>query len=207
MSHLYPLKDEDIVPGEWTHSRGTCQTHGDDSRFARDHFAPHLPPRCVQCMRKKQLTDEKPTNPKDQAAVDRAPVGLVPGVALLEESMAWFEGLLKYGAHNYAIKGIRSSVYVFAAGRHILKWWFGQQRDSVTRVHHLGSARACLGAILDAEHRGKLEDDRPPALPHVDEMFDRLTETMRHLVDLYGDRKPRHYTIADTELPGTPSKE
>lgn len=143
----------------------------------------------------------KPTNPKDQAAVDRSALGLIPTTALVHEALAWYEGLLKYGAHNYTIKGVRSSVYVFGTLRHTLKWWCGQRTDAKTGVHHLGSARACLGVLLDAEQRGKLEDDRPPALPGVDELFSSASEIMRRLFSLYGDDKPRHYSIADTELP------
>lgn len=141
----------------------------------------------------------KDTNPKDSAAVDRAPLALVPTVALVEESLAWFEGLLKYGAHNYTVAGIRTSVYVFGAGRHLLKYWCGQDRDPVTGVHHLASVRANCGALLDTAHRGKLTDDRPPALPRVDELFTHAATVMGGLLSLYGDRKPRHYTIDDSE--------
>lgn len=148
-------------------------------------------------------TDEPPptkgTNPKDAAATDRPPLGLAPTVALVEESLAWFEGMLKYGAHNYTIAGIRTSVYVFAAGRHLLKFWCGQDRDATTGVHHLASVRACCGALLDASYRGKLTDDRPPALPELDELFAHASTVMSGLLSLYGDRKPRHYTIDDTE--------
>lgn len=142
--------------------------------------------------------DSKPSNPKDSAATDRiGPV--VPLVATLEEALAFFEGALKYGWHNYTVVGVRASVYVFAACRHIFKFYCGQDRDPVSRVHHLGNARACLAVLLDAQHRGKLVDDRPPALPDMDALFDRTAEVMRHLTALYGDRKPRNYTIADSE--------
>lgn len=147
------------------------------------------------------MTDSKPSNPKDAAAVDRAPLALVPVPALVEESLAWAEGLLKYGAHNYTVVGIRSSVYVFGCLRHVFKWWLGQERDPVTGVHHLGSARANLGALLDAQLRQKLNDDRPPSVPSdvVDKLFDGASATLRKLVELYGDRNPRHFSISDTE--------
>ncbi len=213
----YPLKNKDVVPGEWLHSHGRCHQHGDDATLARplgqggEFIGPMV---CVQCMRDEQEAmladyrgerppaDEKPTNPKDACAIDRPPLGIVPLPALVEESLALFEGLLKYGAHNYTIKGVRASVYVFACGRHLLKYYFGQNRDTTTGVHHLGNARACLAVLLDAEHRGKLEDDRPPALPDVDALFEHAATVMRGLIELYGGRNPRHYTIADTEPKG-----
>ena len=147
------------------------------------------------------MDSTKPSNPKDQAAVDRAPLGLVPVVAIVEEALAFAEGLLKYGAHNYTIVGVRSSVYVFACARHLFKWWLGQEKDPQTGVHHLGAARASLGVLLDAQYRQKLTDDRPPSLdPAVlDAVFARAELVLRSLSDLYGSRAPRHYTIADTE--------
>jgi hypothetical protein len=213
----HPLKDEDIVPGEWTHRQLQCDEHGDTRHAACETGVPGVRVfECVQCMRDEQICklpclpeplppfvpDEKPTNPKDACAIDRAPLGIVPLPALVEESLALFEGLLKYGAHNYTIKGVRASVYVFACGRHLLKYYFGQNRDTTTGVHHLGNARACLAVLLDAEHRGKLEDDRPPALPEVDALFEHAATVMRGLIALYGGRNPRHYTIADTEPKG-----
>lgn len=150
--------------------------------------------------------DSQPTNPKDAAAHDRAIMPpLLP--ALVEEGLALFEGLSKYGANNYAIVGVRSSVYVYACARHLFKWYFGQEHDAVTCVHHLGNARACLGILLDAQHRKILQDDRPPALPDMDALFERASEVMRHLTALYADRKPRNYTIADTPPPPPPPPE
>lgn len=213
---MYPLNDEDIVPGEWSHSRATCAAHG-ETGFALDlrRLSETVRRRCIQCMRNEQVPTQtqiktesgpmrqenvllKPTNPKDQAAGDRAQL-LPPLPALVEEGLAFFEGVLKYGAHNYTIKGVRASVYAFATARHLAKWYFGQDRDAVTNVHHLGNARACLGVLLDAEHRGKLEDDRPPALPDIDALFAHATTVMQGLISLYGGTTPRHYTIADTE--------
>lgn len=147
------------------------------------------------------MSDTKPSNPKDVAAHDRAPLGCIPIVAVIEESLALFEGALKYGWNNYTIVDVRSSVYVFGCARHLFKFYFGQDRDPVSKVHHLGNAKACLSILMDAQWRGKLIDDRPPALPRLDAVFEHAATVMQGLTQLYGGRAPRHYTIADTEVP------
>jgi hypothetical protein len=141
----------------------------------------------------------KPSNPKQAAAHDRATFA-IPLVALVEEGLALFEGALKYGWWNYTVAGARSSTYVFAAFRHIFKWYCGQTHDPVSGIHHLGNARACLGVIMECEHRGILTDDRPPAVPELDALFERVAAVMQNLITLYGARDPRHYTIADTRV-------
>lgn len=143
--------------------------------------------------------DQKPSNPKDAAGTTRAPLHLLPLPALVAWSSAHLEGGLKYGFWNWTIVGVRSSVYVAAAARHIFKWFFGQRVDAKTGVHHLGYAMACLAIIIDAEHREKLVDDRPPALPKLDELFEQAEATAKQLIGLYGSVNPKHYTIADTE--------
>ncbi len=198
---VYPARDEDIVPGEWLHRHLEpcgcgCETFAAELGQHGGQASPFM---CVECRRTGAFpADSKPSNPKDIAAQDRA-VFNIPVVALIEEGLALFEGALKYGWNNYSIVGVRSTVYVFASLRHTLKWYCGQTRDPVSAVHHLGNARACLGILMDAEQRGKLEDDRPPAVSDLDALFTHATTVMQGLIALYADRKPRNYTIADTE--------
>jgi hypothetical protein len=142
---------------------------------------------------------KKSSNPKDIAGTTRAPLHAIPVAALVEEALAMLEGVLKYGSNNWTLEGVRASVYIAAAARHTFKWFFGQQRDPVTQVHHLASARACLGILLDAEFRGVLRDDRPPSLPKLDELFSNAENVAKNLFTLYGDVKPRHYTIEDSK--------
>lgn len=139
------------------------------------------------------------SNPKDAAAIDRAPFHLLPLPAILQWSLAHAEGGLKYGWWNWTIVGVRASVYVAAAARHLFKWFFGQRHDPKTGVHHLGYCMACCAILIDAEWREKLTDDRPPALPRLDDLFEMAEKQMAVLAGLFGDRKPRNYTIADTE--------
>ena len=143
--------------------------------------------------------EPKNGNPKDLAGTTRAPMHAIPVAALVEEALAMLEGILKYGANNWTLEGVRASVYIAAAARHTFKWCFGQQRDPVTQVHHLASARACLGILLDAEYRQVLRDDRPPSLDRLDELFSNAEKVAKNLFTLYGDVKPRHYTIDDKQ--------
>jgi hypothetical protein len=140
----------------------------------------------------------KDGNPKDIAGTARSPLHMIPLVALSEEALAYLEGALKYGANNWTVEGVRASVYMSACARHLFKWFFGQTRDPTTNVHHLASARVCLGILIDAEFRKKLTDDRPSALPQLDELFANTEKVAQNLFKLYGDKKPRHYTNADT---------
>ena len=142
---------------------------------------------------------KKSSNPKDIAGTTRAPLHAIPVAALVEEALAMLEGVFKYGSNNWTLEGVRASVYIAAAARHTFKWFFGQQRDPVTQVHHLASARACLGILLDAEFRGVLRDDRPPSLNKLDELFSNAENVAKNLFTLYGDVKPRHYTIEDSK--------
>jgi hypothetical protein len=143
---------------------------------------------------------EKLTNPKDAIGSTKLPLNLIPDTALVHMSLAFLEGALKYGTSNWRIAGVRASIYISAYERHTKKWKNGQSADPKTRIHHLGSAMACLAILLDAELAGKLNDDRPPSVP-LEKLIDDSEETVRHLMDLFKDHNPRHYTIADTEHP------
>lgn len=139
----------------------------------------------------------KDTNPKDSVGCTKLPLELIPATALIEEALAFFEGKLKYGAFNYRVVGVRSSIYIAAALRHLLKWANGEERDSNTKVHHLGSARACLGILLDAQAMGRLTDDRPPSNPSFSFLVDDAMGAMEHLRNLFRNESPKHYTIGE----------
>jgi hypothetical protein len=139
----------------------------------------------------------KPTNPKDAIGSGKLDIGLVPQTGIVIEALAFTEGGLKYGAHNYRAIGVRSSIYHAAALRHIFKWWNGEECDKKTGIPHLGSARACLNVILDAEMIGKLTDDRPPANPRLVARIDELEQGVAKLKELFKEHKPYHFTIND----------
>lgn len=113
---------------------------------------------------------EKNPNPKDIAAVNRAPLHLNPDTALCEMSLAMLEGARKYGAYNWRGAPVRASVYVAAAQRHLARWWNGADRDPSSGASHLAHVMACCAIVLDAMTAGTLVDDRPPAVD-IDEVL------------------------------------
>lgn len=125
-------------------------------------------------------------------------MNLISVVSLVEESLALLEGALKYGTNNWVVEHARATVYVAATARHTFKWLFGQRYDPKTGVHHLASARASLGILIDAEYRGVLVDDRPPPLPRLDELFEKAEEVAKKLFTMYGDVNPKHYTCQNS---------
>lgn len=128
----------------------------------------------------------KETNPKDDAAAGtRVDLSLYPHTAIVHGALAMTEGHLKYGGYNYRVSGVKASVYIAALRRHLLKWEAGQDCDLKTLVHHLGSVIACAGIMLDAEACGKLIDDRPPAVPNIDELLAEAERITQHLHTIY----------------------
>jgi hypothetical protein len=136
-------------------------------------------------------------NPKDVIGSGKVPLGIVSDIACAEEALALTEGGSKYGAYNYRAAPVRASIYLDAARRHIAKWQNGESRDYRTGVHHLGSVRACIGIILDADAMGTLIDDRPPANPAVIAMIDAMDVRVKHIREMFKDRNPKHYSISD----------
>jgi hypothetical protein len=145
------------------------------------------------------ITTTKPTNPKDAVGTTKLPLNAVPDTAAIYMALAFAEGQSKYGAFNWRIAGVRASIYIAAARRHIAKWMAGEERDPRTLVPHLASAMACLAIILDAKLVDKLTDDRPPASPNLPDLIDRSEETIKHLYNLHKDYSPYQYTIKDSQ--------
>lgn len=108
------------------------------------------------------MTETKETNPKDRAATNRLDLSLVPSSSVAFTALALTEGDLKYGGYNWRVAGVKASVYVAAAQRHLLKWLNGEDQDPVTKVPHLANASACLAVLIDAICCDNLVDDRPP---------------------------------------------
>jgi Domain of unknown function (DUF5664) len=147
----------------------------------------------------------KPTNPKDALAIGRLPLHLVPDTLKVMAAPGFMEGALKYGAFNWRISGVSASVYISAFERHWIDWKNGEDHDPKTGVHNLSSCIACLGIIMDAALCGQLTDDRPPRAP-LSKAIDDLEPLMRSLRAQFGDRNPRHMTIADA-LPSAAAQE
>lgn len=140
----------------------------------------------------------KDTNPKDAAAVTRIMLALLSPVAKAHWALAQFAGFLKYGGWNWRVAGVRSSVYLSAAQRHLDAYLSGEEVDPIDGTHHLANVMACCAILLDAKAAGKLTDDRPPSVD-IRPTYRALEELAAKLRTQYADRAPRHYTIDDTE--------
>lgn len=149
-------------------------------------------------------TETKPTNPKDAIGSGKLPLDLVPDTAIVELATGFLEGALKYGKYNWRVEGVRASIYIAAAGRHMAKYKNGEDRDQKTRVKHLASVMACCAIIMDAELCGKLVDDRPPVAP-MRELIDGYAEQVAYLKELFKDHHPHQHTIQDAQITEDPS--
>lgn len=140
---------------------------------------------------------EIPMNPKDAVGSNKLPLHLWPMSATAFGCIGLANGMFKYGRSNWREAGIRPSIYVDAAIRHLTDWFEGAEADPEDGVHNLAGAIACVAILIDAKMTGKLEDDRnfngvgwraARALmePHV-----------ARLRELHADKSPKHYTIAD----------
>lgn len=138
------------------------------------------------------------SNPKDLLGDGRIPLWLLSSVAKIQWALAQFAGLLKYGAWNWRVAGVRASTYISAMERHIEGYKSGEEFDPVDGTHHLGNIMACAALLLDAEAAGKLTDDRPPRVNHRPAIAEGEA-LMARLREQYKDRKPRHYTIEDSK--------
>ena len=106
---------------------------------------------------------EKDTNPKDAVGVKKVGISTLSFVVLLELALAVLEGARKYGKFNWRKVGVRSSVYIDAAFRHMAAYQEGEDIDKDSGMHHIVKAEACLHILRDAQIRGMVTDDRPPA--------------------------------------------
>jgi 5'(3')-deoxyribonucleotidase len=141
----------------------------------------------------------KETNPKDAIGTMKLPLHLVSGTVKAYDALAHFLGNVKYGAWNYRAAGSRASVYRAALDRHLDRWWdAGEECDPVDETPHLANAKACLNILIEGIENGNLVDDRPPSNKNLPKLYERFEGIMRRIVERYKDKRPRHYTIADT---------
>ena len=140
------------------------------------------------------VVDSQPianTNPKAAFGDKKIPVFLVPLTFIYGVAVALFEGASKYGKWNWRRTPVEASTYVHATGRHLLKWYHGEDKDPVTRIHHLYNAAASLCILIDAEVAKTLIDDRPPKVD-MTEQAQYLEDTIAHLKELFKDATPTH---------------
>jgi hypothetical protein len=92
----------------------------------------------------------------DQA---KAPVALVPMLAILEVAKVMGYGATKYGEHNWRT-GMGWLRLVNACFRHLIAWVSGEHKDPETGLSHLAHAAANILMLLDYELLNLGKDDR-----------------------------------------------
>ncbi len=100
-------------------------------------------------------------NPKTRVGALKAPVHLVPFLAILELASAFADGAKKYAPFNWREEKISVSVYQGAIMRHLAAYIDGEDIAPDSGVHHLSHIMACCAMMRDAESVGMLIDDRP----------------------------------------------
>lgn len=140
----------------------------------------------------------KPTNPKDIVGSDKLPLHLWPSTATAMGCLGLLDGALKYGRTNWRHAGIRTTIYVDAAMRHLLAYFEGEDHDPDSGVPHLAHALACLAILVDAEASGNVNDDRAMDTGAWRKVVAELTPHVARLKAKHQERTPRHFTIADT---------
>lgn len=104
-----------------------------------------------------QVKDESPAIKFDQ---DKIRTDLLPVRPLEDVSRVLTFGAQKYAERNWE-KGFKYSRPYGAALRHLFAWFRGEKCDPETGISHLAHAICCLLFLLEFEHSGKGEDDRP----------------------------------------------
>lgn len=117
------------------------------------------------------ITVTPPPNPKQIYGDKKPPLAYIPMSAQLAELEAFFDGMLKYGPHDWRKNPVEAMTYVEAAFRHLQLWKVGEALTRDTRVQNLGAVRACCGILIDAELHGTLIDNRPISQIEADLLY------------------------------------
>lgn len=140
----------------------------------------------------------KLTNPKDLIGTDKLPLHLWPETATAMGCLGFLEGALKYGRSNWRHSGVRYTIYVDALRRHVNALFEGEDIDPDSGLPHLSHALACLAIIVDAQAAGNLVDDRQYPGGYR-KLVEELTPHVPRIKEKHADKKPRHFTIQDSQ--------
>ena len=128
---------------------------------------------------------KKDTNPKDALGTSKLPLDNLPLPFMAETSLVLLSGALKYGAWNWRATGVRLSVYIAAAMRHLMALKEGQWLDPESGRPHAAHVSACMAIVLDADKMGKLERDHPEGQLHLEELMAEYSRMTGELIDRY----------------------
>lgn len=123
------------------------------------------------------MADRK-LNPKDAAALNRAPLHLVPAAGEIHAAVATRQGAIDYGPYNWRETPISMMEYLGALKRHIDRCIDGEDVDPKSGAHPLGHVIATSAIILDAQECGMLIDDRPEP-GKAAEMLERIEADLK----------------------------
>lgn len=140
---------------------------------------------------------DKATNPKDAVGSDKLPLHLWPMSATAYGCIGMVNGMLKYGRSNWREAGIRPSIYVDAAIRHLTDWFEGNEDDPDDGVHNLSAALACIAILVDAIESDNLNDDRNYNGKSWRKARTKMEAHVKRLKELHKGRNPKHWTILD----------
>lgn len=140
---------------------------------------------------------QKPTNPKDLIGSSKLPLHLWPTTATAMGCIGLLNGALKYGRTNWRESGVRASIYIDAAKRHLDAWFEGEECDPDDGVPHLSAALACIAIIVDAKAAEKLNDDRAYNGDGYRKLVEDLTPHVDRLKALHAGKEPKHLTVED----------
>lgn len=113
------------------------------------------------------MSNPEGINPKDIIGATKVDLSLLPGPAEIEWARAQMDGVKKYGAYNWRVKGkpVQAMTYAAAAKRHIQSFIDGEDVDPKSLCLHLGHAMACCAILIDAKACDNMVDNRPPPAP------------------------------------------
>lgn len=136
----------------------------------------------------------KTDNPKDALGSARLPVELWPGAATAYGCLGILNGKLQYGQGNYDNTPVRASIYVAAAIRHLLDWYYGNDTDPKDGLHNFCGALANPAILVSAMHNGTLVDDRPSQGSAYRSAREAMEPHVARLMEMHKDKNPFHYT-------------
>ncbi len=99
-------------------------------------------------------------DPKGAVGATKAPLWLLPPVAMETASWAHKQGADKYKPYNWRETKVCASTYISAMLRHLNAWRDGEDVDRESQISHLGHIIANANILLDAQHCRNLTDDR-----------------------------------------------
>lgn len=139
----------------------------------------------------------KATNPKDAIGSGKIPLHLWPETATILGSLGLLDGMLKYGRLNWREAGVRASIYVDAAKRHLNAWFEGEDLDPDSGLPHFAHALACIAILVDAQAANNMVDDRQYNGAGYRRLVEAMTPEVQKAKDRHAEKNPKHYTIQD----------